>query len=179
MFSLAKPGIGPQRGEAGSFLLILLRKLIRDVGAKRFVAAMPVAVYRCHATPCQCSIVSLDWAFDNLGYLSEKFTQMLFYVVSSQTHRLISTSLVLKHAEGRALAVASIKPIVTHKPLRILNDWHEFLAYPAVNLCTLLWIKVIMTNNSKHDASPSLNFPISTFFCEDDLCVAFRVKLES
>src|SRR6266487_1318841 len=125
------------------------------------------------------SIVSLNWPFDNLGFLSEKLRQMLLYVVRSQMHRLISTSLVLKHAEGRALAVAGIKPIVTHKPVRILNDWHEFLAYPAVNLCAVLWIKMIMTNNGKHDASPSLNFPISTFFCEDDLCVAFRVKLES
>src|SRR5205085_11620728 len=79
-------------------------------------------------------------------------------------HRLISASLVLKHADGRALAVASIKPIVTHKPFRILNDWYEFLAYPAVNLCTVLWIKVIMTNDGEHDASPSLTFR----FLEDD-----------
>src|SRR6266576_3172516 len=114
------------------------------------------------------SIVSLDWPFDDLGFLSEKFREMLFYVVRSQMHRLISTSFVLKHAEGRALAVASIKPIVTHKPLRILNDWYEFLAYPAVNLCTVLWIKVIMTNNGEHDASPSINFPISTLFREDN-----------
>src|SRR6266576_2356271 len=83
-------------------------------------------------------------------------------------HRLISTSLVLKHADGRALAIASIKPIVTHKPFRTLNDWYEFLAYLAVNLCTVLWIKVIMTNNGEHDASPSLNFPISTLFRGDD-----------
>src|SRR5439155_25617612 len=84
---------------------------------------------------------------------------MLFYVVRSQTHRLISTSFVLKHAEGRALAVASIKPIVTHKTLRTLNDWHKFLAYPAVDLCTVLWIEVIMTNNGEHDAAPSFNAP--------------------
>src|SRR5438552_9919943 len=76
-----------------------------------------------------------------------------------------SAPTVLKHAGGRALAVAGIKSIVTHKPLRTLNDWYEFLAYPAVDLCTVLWIKVIMTNNGKHDVSPSLNFPISTFFC--------------
>src|SRR6266480_3164141 len=114
------------------------------------------------------SIVSLDWPFDDLGFLSEKFRQMLFYVVGSQTHRLISTSPVLKHADGRALAVASIKPIVTHKPLRILNDWYEFLAYLAVNFCTVLWIKVIMTNNGEHDASPSFNFPVSILFREDD-----------
>src|SRR5947207_1549645 len=91
-------------------------------------------------------------------------------------HRLISTSLVLKHADGRALAVASIKPIVTHKPLRILNDWHEFLPYPAVNLCTVFWIKVVMTNDGEHDASPWFNVPISTLFWKDDLSVAFRVK---
>src|SRR6266850_1581848 len=117
------------------------------------------------ATPASpTSIVSLDWPFDNLGFLSEKFRQMLFHVVRSQMHRLISTSLVLKHADGRALAVASIKPIVTDKPLRTLNDWYEFLAYPAVNLCTVLWIKMIMTNDGEHDASPSLNFPTSTLF---------------
>src|SRR5206468_7017457 len=83
-------------------------------------------------------------------------------------HRLISTSLVLKHADGRALAVASIKPIVTHKPLRILNDWYEFLAYLAVNLCTVLWIKVIMTNNGEHDACPSFNFAVSILLRGDD-----------
>jgi hypothetical protein len=33
-----------------------------------------------------------------------------------------------------------------------------------------------MTNDGKHDASPSFNVPISTLFWEDDLCVAFRVK---
>ena len=117
--------------------------------------------------------MSLDWPLDNLGFLSEKLGQMLPYIVRSQTHRLISTSLVLIHTKGRALTVASIKPIVTHKPLRILNDWYKFLAYPAVNLCTVLWIKVIMTNNGKHDASFSFNVPISTLFWEDDLCVAF------
>src|SRR5215472_11116462 len=100
------------------------------------------------------SIVSLDWPFDNIGFLSEKFRQMLLYVVRSETDRLISTSLVLKHTDGRALAVTGIKPIVTHKPIRILNDWYEFLAYLAVNLCTVLWIEVMMTNNSEHDVSP-------------------------
>jgi len=48
--------------------------------------------------------MSLDWPFDNLGFLSEKFRQTLLYVLRSQAHRLISTSLVLKDAEGRALA---------------------------------------------------------------------------
>src|SRR5262245_22895302 len=92
---------------------------------------------------------------------------MLFYVVRSQTHRLISTSLVLIHAEGRALAVANIKPIVTDKHLHPLNERYELLTYPAVNLCTVSWIKVIMTNDSKHDASPLLKFSISSFFFED------------
>src|SRR4029453_108654 len=88
----------------------------------------------------------------------------------------IHPSFFLKPAGGRPLAIASIKPVVTHKPLRILYDWYEFLAYPAVNFCTVLWIKVIMTNDGEHDASPSFNVPISTLFREDDLCVAFRVK---
>src|SRR5437762_3526835 len=98
---------------------------------------------------------------------------MLFYVLLSETHRLISTGFVLKHAEGRALALTSIKPIVAHKSLRLLNDWHELLAYSAVDLCTVLWIKVIMTNDSEHDASPFLNFPISILFWKDDLCAVF------
>src|SRR5438046_1731196 len=79
------------------------------------------------------SIVSLDWPFDNLGFLSEKFRQTLFYIVRSQTHRLVSTSFVLKYAEGRALTFASIKPIVTHESLRIFDDWYKLLAYPAIN----------------------------------------------
>src|SRR5262245_14950703 len=87
---------------------------------------------------------------------------MLFYVVGSQAHGLISPSFVLEHAEGSALAVTCIKPIVTHKSLRLLNDWHELLAYQAVDLCTVFWIKVIMTNYCKHDASPSFSVPIST-----------------
>src|SRR6188472_2002477 len=120
--------------------------------------------------PPQCSIMSLDWPFDNLRFLSEKFRQMLFYVLRSEAHRLISTSFVLKHAQGRALAVAGIKPIITHKPLRILNDRHELLAYQAVNLCTVVWIKVIMTNNREHDASPSLNFSISPFSRRRSVC---------
>src|SRR6266480_7193798 len=36
------------------------------------------------ATPASpSSIVSLDWPFDDLGFLSEKFREMLFYVVRS------------------------------------------------------------------------------------------------
>src|SRR6476660_1999047 len=94
-------------------------------------------------------------------------------------YRLISTSFILKHADGRALAVASIKPIVTHKPFRILNDWHEFFAYLTVNLFTILWIKMIMTNNGEHDASPLLNFLISTLFAERILSAVFHVNLQS
>src|SRR5437762_1516949 len=104
---------------------------------------------------------------------------MLLYVVRSQMHRFISTSFVLKDAEGRALAVASIKPIVTHKPLRTFNDWYEFLAYPAVNLCTVLWIKVIMTNNGEHDAFLRLPFRFQLSSGKTILSAAFRVKLES
>jgi hypothetical protein len=33
-----------------------------------------------------------------------------------------------------------------------------------------------MTNDGEHDASPSLDFPISTLFWKDDLGFAFRVK---
>jgi hypothetical protein len=51
---------------------------------------------------------------------------------------------------------------------RTLNDWYEFLAYLTVNFCTVLWIKMIMTNDGEHDASPLINFPISTLFWEDD-----------
>jgi hypothetical protein len=123
--------------------------------------------------------VSLDWPLDNLGFLGKKFRQMLFYVVRSQTHRLISTSLVLIHAEGRALAVASIKPIVTDKPLRTLDERYELLTYPAVNLCTVSWIKVIMTNNGEHDASPSFSVSILSFSPKMILAAAFRVKVES
>jgi hypothetical protein len=36
-----------------------------------------------------------------------------------------------------------------------------------------------MTNYGEHDASPFLNFPVSTFFWEHDLSAAFRVKLGS
>src|SRR4029453_9413258 len=41
-------------------------------------------------------IVSFDRPFDNLGFLSNKFRQMLLYVIRGQAHRLISTSFVLK-----------------------------------------------------------------------------------
>src|SRR5207253_1819778 len=61
---------------------------------------------------CQRSIVSFDRAFDDLGFLSEKFRKMLVYVVRCQAHRLIGTSFVLKDAKGRALALTSVQPIV-------------------------------------------------------------------
>src|SRR6266581_5257613 len=85
---------------------------------------------------------------------------MLLDVVRSQVHRLISTGFVLKDADGRALACTSIEPIVAHKPLRLLDDGHEVLAYPAVDLCTVLRIKVVVANDSEHDTSPYLEFPI-------------------
>src|SRR5262249_53536900 len=102
---------------------------------------------------------------------------MFFYEVRSQTHRLISTGFVLKHTHGRALAFASIKPIVTHKPFRILDDSNEILAYPAVNLCTVSWTKVIMTNDSERFCPPrfvsrwigprEFTEPEKTFLCMD------------
>jgi len=103
---------------------------------------------------CGRSIVSFDRPFDNLGFLGDKLRQMLLYVVRSQAHRLISTGFVLKDADGRALALTSIKPIVAYKPLRLLNDWHEVLAYSAVDLCTVLRIKVVVANDGKHNTSP-------------------------
>jgi len=62
------------------------------------------------------SIVSFDRTVDDLGFLNNKFRQMLFYIVRSQVHRLISTGLVPKDADGRALALTSIEPIVAHNP---------------------------------------------------------------
>ena len=52
-------------------------------------------------------------------------------------------------------------------------------AYPAVNLFTVLWIKVIMTNNGEHDASPLLKFPISSFFFQDDSVRGLSRQVES
>src|SRR6266545_204882 len=105
---------------------------------------------------CGRSIVSFDRPFDNLGFLGDKLRQMLLYVVRSQAHRLISTGFVLKDADGRALALTSIEPIVAHKPLRLLDDGHEVLTYPAVDLCTVLRIKVIVANDGEHNTSPYL-----------------------
>src|SRR5271170_5872039 len=89
-------------------------------------------------------------------------------------HRLISASFVIKYADGRALALPRVKPIVTHKPLRLLDDWHEVLVYPAVDLCTVLWIKVVVTNDSEHDASPWLDFRFR-LTCEARSCTAGAV----
>src|SRR4029077_20792468 len=120
---------------------------------KSFFAAQPQlqpALLRWSAR----SIVSFDRAFDDLGFLSDKFRQMLFYIVCSQLHRLVSTGLVLKDADGRALAFTSIKPIVAHKSLGLFDDGHELLAYSAVDLCTVLRIKVVMANDGEHNSSP-------------------------
>src|SRR4029453_14472347 len=103
---------------------------------------------------CGRSIVSFDRPFYNLVFLNNKFREMLLYVVRSQAHRLINTGFVLKDADGCALARTSIKPIVAHKPLRLLNHRHEVLTYSAVDLCTVLRIKVVVANDSKHNTSP-------------------------
>src|SRR5439155_14281362 len=100
------------------------------------------------------SIVSFDCSFDNLGFLNSKFSQMRLYLIRSQAHRLISSGFVLKDADGRALALTSIKPIVAHKSLRLLDDWDEVLAYSAVDFCTVLRIKVVVANDGKHNCSP-------------------------
>src|SRR5438552_17158554 len=90
---------------------------------------------------------------------------MLLYVVRSQVDRLISTGFVLKDTDGRALALTSIEPIVAHKPLRLLDDGHEVLAYPAVDLCTVLRIKVIVANDGEHNTLLSWNFRLQLYFC--------------
>ena len=74
---------------------------------------------------------------------------MRLYVIRSEAHRLISSGFVLKDADGRALALTGIEPIVAHKALRLLNDGHELLAYAAVDLSTVLRIKVVMTNHGE------------------------------
>src|SRR5213592_4303214 len=85
---------------------------------------------------------------------------MRLYVIRSEAHRLISSGFVLKDADGRALALTSIKPIVAHKALRLLDDGHELLGYSAVDLSTVLRIKVVMANNGKHNISSWLEFPV-------------------
>src|SRR6266487_5162571 len=89
---------------------------------------------------------------------------MRLYVIRSQAHRLISSGFVLKDADGRALALTSIKPVVAHKSLRLFDDWHEVLAYSAVDLCTVLRIKVVMANHGEHGAHPNRNFRFATLF---------------
>ena len=69
-------------------------------------------------------------------------------------HRLVGAGFVLEHADGCAFVLASIKPIVAYKSLRLFDDWHELLAYTTVNLCAVLWIKMIMTNDGERDAAP-------------------------
>src|SRR5882724_645975 len=85
---------------------------------------------------------------------------MRLYVIRSEAHRLISSGFVLKDADGRALALTSIKPIVAHKSLRLLDDGHELLAYSAVDLSTVLRIKMVVANNGEHNISPWLEFSV-------------------
>ena len=98
--------------------------------------------------------MSFDRSFDNLGFLNAKFRQMRLYVIRSQAHRLISTGLVPKDADGGALALTSIKPIVAYKSLGLLDDGHELFAYSAVDFRTVLWIKVVVANHGKNNTSP-------------------------
>jgi hypothetical protein len=74
-----------EKGETDGFMKVLVDAETLSIAAMRVGTSdrSPVAVHRCHATPSQCSIVSLDWPFDNLGFLIEKFRQILFYVVRS------------------------------------------------------------------------------------------------
>src|SRR5205814_6472616 len=95
---------------------------------------------------------------------------MLLDVVRSQVHRFISTGFVPKDTDGRGLALTSIEPIVAHKPLRLLNDGHELLAYAAVDLCTVLRIKMVAANNGEHNASPWLEFPICNSISAQATC---------
>ncbi len=90
--------------------------------------------------------MSFDRSFDDLGFLNAKFRQMRLYVIRSQAHRLISSGFVLKDADGGALALTGIKPVVAHKSLRLLDDWDEVLANSAVDLCTVLRVKVVVAN---------------------------------
>ena len=82
--------------------------LTSTLGVGRSAFAADSAASPRRSANIAASIVGLDWSFDNLGFLNDEFRQMLLYVVRSQTHGLISTSLVLKHADGRALALTSI-----------------------------------------------------------------------
>jgi hypothetical protein len=63
---------------------------------------------------------------------------MRLYVIHSQVHSLIGTGRVPKDADGRALALTSVEPIVAHKAPGFLNDWHELLGYATVDLSTVL-----------------------------------------
>src|SRR5277367_6525901 len=94
---------------------------------------------------------------------------MLLYVVRSQMHRLISTGFVVKDAYGRPLALTSIEPIVAHKPLRLLDDGHEVLAYPAVDPCTVLRIKVVVANDGEHKYSSLAGISIFTSWPTDNV----------
>jgi hypothetical protein len=49
-------------------------------------------------------------------------------------HSLIGTGFVPKEADGRALALTSVEPIVAYKALVLLNNRHELLGYATVDL---------------------------------------------
>jgi hypothetical protein len=67
-------------------------------------------------------IVGLDWTFDNLGFLSKEARHMSSYVVRSYPHRFLGAGFVVKDAEGGALTLASIQPVVAHKTRRLLTS---------------------------------------------------------
>jgi hypothetical protein len=49
-----------------------------------------------------------------------------------------------------------------HRFSKIVKAPESLEAVSAEKLRVLVWVKVIMTNDGEHDASPSLDFPIST-----------------
>ena len=59
---------------------------VAPMGVSNKVCSCPRALRTGWFTDCGRSIVRFDRPFDNLGFLSDKFRQMLFYIVGSQVH---------------------------------------------------------------------------------------------
>jgi hypothetical protein len=54
---------------------------------------------------------------------------------------------------------------------------HELVAYAAVDLSTVLWIKVVVANDSKQNTSPSLEFSIVALsMSKSDMSAAFSCQ---